>query len=210
MKVNFKNITVSNIITLAVAVAVITIIISIWINNAKRSHSQMVTDWRDQKDAYFKTNDESPILDRENFTGLNYFDPSIEFRTEAKLTLLNDSVPISMLRTDGKKEKYIKYAIAVFQLKKKEYQLTLFKSFNNPKNDHVVFVPFTDKTTGELTYKSGRYMDIEIKKDKPTIIDFNYAYNPFCAYNPRFSCPIPPISNFLDVEILAGEKPFEK
>lgn len=210
MKVNFKNITVSNIITLAIAIAVITIIISIWVNNAKRSHKQMVMDWRDQKDTYFKTNDDSPILDRENFTGLSYFDPTTEFRAEAKLTLLHDSIPVTMLRTDGKKDSYIKYAIAVFKLQKKEYQLTLFKSSKNPTNDHVLFVPFTDKTSGELTYKAGRYMDLEIKEGKPVIIDFNYAYNPFCAYNPRFSCPIPPLSNYLDIEILAGEKPFEK
>jgi uncharacterized protein len=210
MKVNFKNITIGNIITIAVFIAVITIIISIWVNNNKRGHMQMILDWRKQKDNYFRTNDESPILDQETFTGLSYFEPKNDYKTKAHLTLLNDTLPHPMLRTDGKKEKYIKYAIATFKLNKKEYQLTLFKSLRDTVNPNILFVPFTDRTSGELTYKAGRYLDIELKKPDEVILDFNYAYNPFCAYNPRFSCPIPPIENFLDIEILAGEKIVEK
>ena len=78
--------------------------------------------------------------------------------------------------------------------------------------DHL-FIPFTDKTSGEETYESGRYIDLEIKdiKNENVLIDFNRAYNPYCAYvSGKFNCPIPPAENRLPVAIRAGEKTFGK
>jgi uncharacterized protein len=211
MKVNSKKFSLTNLILIATFIGIVAIIASIWFNNNKKSYPQMILDWRNQKDSHFRVNDASPIMEREIFTGLAYFPPNEKYKVEAHLTLLNDTVPVSILRTDGKKSVYLKYAIATFTLNNIEHQLTLFKSITDSVMHPVLFVPFTDKTSGELTYKAGRYLDLEIKDiNEPLVIDFNYAYNPFCAYNPRFSCPIPPIYNFLDIEILAGEKIFEK
>lgn len=206
MKVNFKT---SYVIYLAVFITVASIIISLGINNNKRSQRQMTLDWRKQKNDYFRDNDNSPILEREHFSGLNYFEPDLAYKTEAHLILLKDTMPVNIVRTDGKKEPYLRYAIASFKLNNKEYQLTLFKSLRDTINKNVLFLPFTDNSNGETTYKAGRYLDIELKKPNEAVIDFNYAYNPFCAYNPRFSCPIPPKENFLDTKITAGEKIFE-
>ena len=78
--------------------------------------------------------------------------------------------------------------------------------------DHL-FIPFTDATSGEETYESGRYIDLEIKdiKNDRVLIDFNKAYNPYCAYvSGKFNCPIPPVENRLVVSIRAGEKVFRK
>jgi uncharacterized protein (DUF1684 family) len=69
-----------------------------------------------------------------------------------------------------------------------------------------LFCPFKDKTNGNQTYGSGRFLDFEEKDLENMVLDFNYAYNPYCAYNSNYSCPIPPFENHLDVEVLAGEK----
>lgn len=207
MKVNFKT---SRIIYLAVFITVISIIISLGINNNKRSYRQMALDWRAQKNNYFRINDNSPMVNRDSFTTLSYFDPDIKYKIKAHVTKLQKKDTVTMLRTDGERDQYLKYAITTFALAGKEYQLTLYKSLRDSINKNVMFVPFTDNSNGETTYKAGRYMDIELTKPDEVTIDFNYAYNPFCAYNPRFSCPIPPAENHLDTQILAGEKYFEK
>lgn len=207
MKVNFKT---SHFIYLAVFVTVISVIVSLGINNRKRSYRQMALDWRAQKDRYFRTSDNSPIANREAFTGLLYFEPDIKYKIKARVTRLTRTDTVSMLRTDGERERYLRFAIATFKIGEKEYQLTLYKSLKDSVNKNIVFVPFTDNSNGETTYKGGRYIDIELKKPNEADIDFNYAYNPFCAYNPRFSCPIPPMENYLDTYILAGEQAINK
>jgi hypothetical protein len=194
MKGNFEKIKLSTLLKIAVGIGIAAILVSVFISNHKNSYAEMIHDWRQQRDEYFKSDPSSPIEDKENFSGLNYFDPDLEYKVEAHVTLLNDTSTFTMNRTDGKKEIYKRYAIASFQMHKKEYQLILF----------------TDRTTGELTYNTGRYLDLEQKEPDKVIIDFNYAYNPFCSYSPRYSCPIPPKENDIDIEILAGEKIFEK
>lgn len=208
MKVNYKF-KINHVIYLAIFITVVSMIISLGINNTKKTHKQMSLDWRAQKDNYFRTDDNSPIRDRESFTGLNYFDPDMKYKIAAHLTLLKDTNTVIMLRTDGSSDRYLRHAIATFTLDEKEYQLTMFRPVRDSVNKNVLFVPFTDNTNGELSYKAGRYLDIVPAKPNEAIIDFNYAYNPFCAYNPRFSCPIPPKENYLDTEILAGEKIYE-
>lgn len=210
MKVNFEQIKLSTILKIAAGIGALAIIASIFISNYKSSYNEMVHDWRKQKDYYFIDDPESPIEDKESFKGLEYFKPNLEFKTDAHITMLNDSTSTVINRTDGRKEKYLRYAIATFKLKDKEYQLILFKSLKHKEEDTMLFVPFTDRTSGELTYGGGRYLDIHLKEPDKAVIDFNYAYNPYCAYNPRFSCPIPPKENYIDVEILAGEKIYKK
>jgi uncharacterized protein (DUF1684 family) len=185
---------------------------SIFISNYESSYEQQIHRWRKEKNDFLKNDESSPIADKENFKGLNYFVPDIKYKVEAHLVPLNDTTPFTVIRTDGKRDQYFKYAIATFELDKKEYQVILLKSAGkeDEKHENLLFLPFTDKTTGELTYITGRYLDVELKDKDKVIIDFNFAYNPFCAYNPRYSCPIPPKENYLDVEILAGEKIYKK
>jgi len=210
MKVNFETITLSTIIKVAVFLVIVAIAGNVFISNYKSSYKEMIYDWRKQKNEYFKNSPDSPIEYKEDYTALSYFDPNPSFKTEARLTLLHDSTSFVVNRTDGRKEKYMRYAIANFKLKGKEYNLILLRSLKLKPEDIMLFLPFTDKTSGELTYGGGRYLDIEHKEPNKVVIDFNYAYNPYCAYNPRFSCPIPPKENYLDLEILAGEKIYEK
>jgi uncharacterized protein (DUF1684 family) len=72
---------------------------------------------------------------------------------------------------------------------------------------HDLFLPFRDATSGKESYGAGRYLDLHAHRDEVEI-DFNYAYNPYCAYNPEWNCPLPPAENWLQVPIRAGEKAF--
>ena len=104
-----------------------------------------------------------------------------------------------------------RYAKVTFKLNGKDLELTLYRNIGlmvNPIYRNLLFLPFTDETTGELTYGGGRYIDLDIKdidKNKITI-DFNKAYNQYCAYSDGYRCPVPPEENDLAVSISAGEK----
>ena len=112
-----------------------------------------------------------------------------------------------MPTTKNSYREYLNFAKLSFKLFGKRHSLSLFQ---NAKVQGDFFLPFTDITTGRTTYPSGRYVPVKIKKDNKLLIDFNLAFNPYCAYNKRFSCPIPPDENHLSIEITAGERNTEK
>jgi len=123
-----------------------------------------------------------------------------------------------IMKTSGKKipeKDFIRYGKLVFTIHDTALQLTVYQSKSlkqNPQYKNYLFIPFTDVTTGDETYGSGRYIDIlttDIKGDV-VVIDFNKAYNPYCAYSEGYNCPIPPRENYLAVAIKAGEKTFTK
>ena len=119
-------------------------------------------------------------------------------------------------KTSGKQDQvYRVYGTVSFQLKGKTYQLNIYQSqdlMTNPQFKNYLFLPFTDSTTGYETYSGGRYIDLTTEDvvNKKVVIDFNKAYNPYCAYvNGVYTCPIPPKENALAVSIKAGEKAFK-
>src|SRR5690606_27020815 len=112
-----------------------------------------------------------------------------------------------MPTTTDRKPYYVTYGKVYFSLKGKEYKLDLFQNLElsaDPEYRNYLFAPFTDETNGRSTYGGGRYLDLRIPAAEVMIIDFNQAYNPYCAYNGKYSCPIPPEQNHLEVEITAG------
>jgi uncharacterized protein (DUF1684 family) len=108
-----------------------------------------------------------------------------------------------METTKGREQVYNRYGVVHFQVDGQAAQVTLYAS----EGSHELFVPFRDATSGKETYGAGRYLDLHKRGDE-IVIDFNYAYNPYCAYNPDWSCPLPPAENWLKVPIRAGEKSF--
>ncbi len=186
-----------------VVLSVAFIILSIINNFQKSTYLQTVLDYREQKDQYFKTSANSPIENKEGFEGLHYFEPNAKFKVKAKLTRISDSSAIIVTRNDGRTDMYKRYGYAKFKLDKKYYQLTLLVSSDTST---TAFVPFADQTNGAETYQGGRYLDVPLKSKNGLILDFNFAYNPFCVYSYKFSCPLPPKENFLEKAILAGEK----
>ncbi|HUL29535.1 MAG TPA: DUF1684 domain-containing protein, partial [Thermodesulfobacteriota bacterium] len=111
----------------------------------------------------------------------------------------------TFLTNKGTSKRYLRYGKFPFTLEGRSYTLEVYKSILSD----FLFIPFKDRTNGKETYEGGRYIDAEILPDYRTVVDFNMAYNPSCAYNPNFACVLPPQENTLDTGIRAGEKNFK-
>jgi uncharacterized protein len=147
-----------------------------------------------------------------------FFAADEHFKVQCQFEKSTDTITVTM-KTSGKtipQKDFIRYGKLVFTIHDTALQLTVYQSATlstgNTKYKDYLFIPFTDATTGDATYGSGRYIDIlttDIKNNMAEI-DFNKAYNPYCAYSNGFNCPIPPKENYLPVAITAGEKTFAK
>lgn len=156
----------------------------------------------------------SPLLpeDFDDFKGLEFFPLSESFYVEAEFVRTPFEMPFTMPTTTGEEERYVKYGEAYFTIEGVEYKLNLYQNQQlkaSQEYQDLLFLPFTDETSGDSTYAGGRYLDLEIPEGKTIVIDFNKAYNPMCVYNPVFSCPIPPAENDLAVRIEAGMKDYK-
>ncbi len=158
-------------------------------------------------------NPETTILDSLDFITfkkLNFYKIDLKYHVKAKLTRTPDAKPFLMKTSTDRLPEYVKYAIAEFVIDEKEFKLNIYKStrpVEKPEDDYV-FIPFTDLTSGDGSYGGGRYLELEVPKGDTVVIDFNLAFNPYCAYNHRYSCPIPPKENDLLIRIEAGVKEF--
>lgn len=142
---------------------------------------------------------------------IRFFPADEKWRVKGNFSLTPDSKPFDMATSAGTTKTYIKYGVATFNLMDTTLQLEVYQSLQlrkMPGLEDYLFIPFNDETNGESTYGGGRYLDIRIGDilDGSLILDFNKAYNPYCAYSAGFQCPIPPIENHLGVAIEAGEK----
>ena len=157
-----------------------------------------------------KTSSESPFKNSvEAFEGLNYFPANLEFKVKAKIEHIETKSYLDLSTSTGQSEKYLKFAYAKFELKGQEMKLLLLKKVSGGKKEPI-FTAFADDTSGKSTYGGGRYLDLSFKNATHIDLDFNLAYNPYCAYNDSFSCPFPPADNILPVSIEAGEKPYHE
>ncbi|MFC6100642.1 DUF1684 domain-containing protein [Olivibacter domesticus] len=157
--------------------------------------------------------DEHSPLDTADVDQLEFYTADSAFRSIAKVKFIHDDRPIMIPTYSGKEKKYLRYAELNFTIKGKPIKLTLFKSMSlamDPQYADYLFLPFTDPTNDNDTYGGGRYLDLrksDIKGDELEV-DFNMAYNPYCAYSAGYNCPIPPPENAINVPIQAGEKRF--
>ncbi|MCF8276669.1 MAG: DUF1684 domain-containing protein [Flavobacteriales bacterium] len=154
---------------------------------------------------------ESPLPNDERlvFDGLPFFPIDTNFCVTAQFYRAKRSKPFEMKTTTDRKPIYEVYGTVVFQLNGKEYSLNVYQSHQLRAMDEFkedLFLPFTDLSNGEESYGGGRFIDLKIPSGNSIVIDFNQAYNPYCAYSNRYSCPIPPKENFLKTEVLAGVK----
>ncbi len=151
--------------------------------------------------------------DFKRFSALDFFPIDTNYRIAAKFELHKDPKLFEMQTTTDRKPLYKTYGIATFKLEGKTYVLQVYQDqelIQKPGYKDHLFVPFVDKTSGNESYGGGRYLDIQQPKDDIIILDFNKSYNPYCAYNERYSCPIVPRENYLETKIEAGVKAFEK
>ena len=169
---------------------------------------KQVQDARKKTNIFMKTSQESPFypIGQQDFSGLSYYPPDINFRVRAVLDPIPGRDILTLQTSDGEETNYIKYAYATFRLEGKECNLLILRLL--PITDqNQFFLPFTDETSAVETYGAGRYLDLRFPPGSQSVtLDFNQAYNPFCAYNEKFSCPLPPSQNYLTIPIRAGEK----
>lgn len=161
-------------------------------------------DFRAEKDHFFKTHPQSPLTPAQKraFLGLAYFPENPELRLEVAVEVFPERAVIEMPTSTGDVQHYQRFGQFAFTVDGQPARLTIYAG------PHGYFLPFVDALTGKETYGAGRYLEPEPLPGGRFLIDFNLAYNPYCAYNENFSCPLTPFENRLKVPIRAGEKLF--
>ena len=155
----------------------------------------------------------SPLMkdDLKQFKGLDFYPIDEKYIVEATFIRTKKEKPFGMKTTTSRTPLYKKYGELYFEIDGKAFKLNVYQNVDlnkKPGYEDYLFLPFSDLTCGKESYIGGRYVDMKIQKGKTWTIDFNKAYNPYCAYNYEYSCPIVPLENDLNIEILAGVKKF--
>lgn len=185
-------------------------------NTSKPLYEDTIKQFQYKLNTHFADASESPLTkeDLSTFKGLEFYPIDQNFKIEATLELTPNSPIFEMQTTTDRLPLYKVYGIAHFTLNEKKCTLNLYQSqdySNTIGYENLLFLPFNDLTNGVSSYSGGRFIDIEIPpKGSATIsIDFNKSYNPYCAYNHKYSCPIPPSENNLPVAINAGIRDYK-
>jgi len=161
-------------------------------------------DFRKQKDDFFRQSPQSPLSPQQqaDFDGLRYFPENPSLDLEVEVSPFDEQETIQMQTTTGDVQTYERYGRFEIEVDGQTAGLTVYH------NQHGYFLPFVDSLRGDETYGAGRYLEPEPLGGDRFQVDFNFAYNPYCAYNDAWSCPITPAENRIQVPIRAGEKVF--
>lgn len=199
----------SNLFIFIGLIAVISLIIySLQGGKSAADYQIFIEKERKEKDEFMKSGEGSPFLkDTIPFEGLKYFPVNEKYNIKAKLEPVEEKKVVLLGTSDGKEQKYLEYAYAIFDLDGVENKLLILELMDAGPLRGKLFLAFADESSGIETYGAGRYLDVKKVAAATSIdLDFNLAYNPYCAYTENFSCPFPPKENILKVAILAGEK----
>lgn len=173
------------------------------------------TEFQRELNAEYKDATSSPLKDkdRKHFKGLDFFKFDSTYIVTATLKRTPDTEWFDMKTTTSRVSPERIYGILTFELKGQTFKLNVYQGKETMARDGLedyLFLPFLDDTNGEESYGGGRYIDLRIPKGDTIVIDFNKAYNPYCAYNDKYSCPIVPRINYIALSVSAGVKAFEK
>jgi len=180
------------------------------INGFSQSYSDQIAKHREVYKADFIKDNNSP-LKKKDLENLHFYDVDSAYKVIADVELLKNEKVFKMPTFNGTSSNYFRYAHVNFSLNGVKMQMTLYRSVSlstNPLYKDHLFLPFTDETNNKETYGGGRYIDLDAKEIKSNHIeiDFNKAYNPYCAYSDGYRCPVPPEENDLQLAISVGEK----
>jgi uncharacterized protein (DUF1684 family) len=179
-------------------------------NDNDTAYKIIVQDEIDKRFLFLKNNSESPFLKFSvPYRQPEYFEIDADYKVNATVERITDRKLKTVTANDGSAQTYQTYAWLHFTLKGKKQKLLVLRPAGFTPAEFL-FCGFADGTSGVTTYGGGRYLDIKIGKSNKTVIDFNLAYNPYCAYASGYTCPLPPTENYLDQEIFAGEKDFHQ
>ena len=174
-----------------------------------------ILNYQKEQNESFKDPDSSPLPDkyRKDFEELDFFKPDTSYIVKARFERTPNAEPFFMPTTTDRESQEVVYGIAYFTLNGTEHQLEVYQSLElleDEEYEDYLFLPFLDNTNGEETYGGGRYIDLTIPEGDTLVIDFNKAYNPYCVYNKKYSCPLVPRQNYLRTMVRAGVKNFNK
>jgi len=166
----------------------------------------ILDEFRRAKDAFFAADPNSPLTpdQKREFKGLRYFPEAPALRLELEVEEFTEKDTIQMQTSTGDVQSHIRFGKIRFAADGQAVELTVYR------DPHGYFLPFADALAGSETYGAGRYLEPEPAGKGKLLVDFNYAYNPYCAYNDQYSCPLTPWENRLKVPIRAGEKVFHE
>ena len=183
--------------------------------SSQDNFDKSIEDFRKNYLKEFLANERAPLKDEEALSHMRFFDADENYKVTASFEKTPKAKPFDMPTFSGINKPYVQYGWLTFKIDGKEHKLALYQNLKLrvvPQYRDYLFLPFKDKTNANGTYGGGRYIDVKKSeiRDGKMVLDFNKAYNPWCAYADGYSCPIPPTDNHLLVEILAGEKEYGK
>lgn len=193
------------------AVALVAILIYSVGGGSSDKYNAQILQERTDKDRYMQTSEESPFAGLpDEFSPLKYFPPNERYRIIATLRPVEERKVRVLTTSDANEARYLEYAWAEFDLDDRKNRLLILEVMEDGPEKGKLFLAFGDQTSANETYGAGRYLDVRKVPGSATVeLDFNKAYNPFCAYNESYSCPFPPPENLLEVAIRAGEKDYK-
>ena len=179
-----------------------------------QDYAAMIEEHRKKYISHFLEDEKSPVKS-DDVKYIKFFPASEVYNITCTFTASDDTSTFDMMTYSGKKKKYSRYGHVDFQMDTLPLRLYLYESEslkNTAEYAGYLFLPFKDPTNGVESYGGGRYLDLQKSDiiDNKVTIDFNKAYNPYCAYSEGYSCPIPPSENHLPVKVEAGEMNFQK
>jgi len=180
--------------------------------NVLAQRSSYIDSLRAYQKSYVETHE---VVGKEDKKFIRFYEVDEHFRVTATFERIVDNIGFDMNTSSGKKSIYYKYGKVTFRIKDSVIHLFIYQSASLMKSEKYkdyLFLPFGDATTGLESYGGGRYLDLTIGdiKNNKVILDFNKAYNPYCAYTTGFNCPLPPLENLLSIPIPVGEKNYAK
>ncbi|QNN40192.1 DUF1684 domain-containing protein [Pedobacter roseus] len=186
------------------------LLLLISMNTFAQSYADQIAKHREVYKEDFIKDNRSP-LKKGDLQNLHFYEADSAYKVSAEVELLKNEKVFKMPTFDGSSSDYYRYAHINFSLNGKAIQMTLYRSISlstNPVYKDHLFLPFTDETNNKETYGGGRYIDLDAKEinNNHIEIDFNKAYNPYCAYSDGYRCPVPPEENDLQLAVKAGEK----
>lgn len=166
-----------------------------------------IKEFQEKLNHHYSDKETSPLKkkERRKFKGYRFFEIDLGYRVIAKVVIIENPDTIVMPTSAGTEKKYLRYARLEFKIDDKECQLIAYQRAKEGHKNYL-FIPFRDGTTGKDSYGGGRYIDLDMPIGDEVVLNFNLAYNPYCAYTSGWFCPLPPQENTLKVEIKAGLK----
>jgi uncharacterized protein len=202
----------SYILLIAVALVVIAAVAYMFTAaESPQAYIEKIEKERERQFKFIRFNIESPLTDEQKraFTKLTFYDINPDYKVKARLIPIENKKVREVPLTDGSKQRYIEHSFAEFELGGKTNKLLLLQAMDEGDKRNF-FLAFADATSAGETYGGGRYLNVRQDGKTSITLDFNLAYNPYCAYNPDYACPIPPKENLLDIALEAGEKNYKE